>query len=244
MNKLQRLFYTLRNKYFAWLNPDPKPETIDTTGIVWSDYPEFGNGWIKGFLLNTPSRNIVITAKHCAPSTVGNNGVVFITRDGKRHSRLITAVINAGYELDGKSVEPEARFGKPARYYLGGDVAICQLAEPAPEGCAAFDICTSPTINGKRSVTFTQHRKPTTAVTLWQEKLAWVIGRKRKHDGKRHLLKAGDSGMPWFVWHAEKWQVVTVTSRGEWGEGCCLGHPFVYPELAGRVRTLDAEFQP
>ena len=239
MNKLERLFYTLKNKYFFWIFPDPKPSSIDISGIVWSDYPHYGNGWIKGFLLNTPSRDIIVTAKHCSPSTLGpNNKVVFFDNNGERIERTIISVNKDNYKLDGKTDSPEINMGKPERYYLGGDVAICKLDEPLPSNIKEYNICTSEKIISKRSICFNQKKQPTSAVTFFSDSLAWVIGRKRKLDGDRLLLKAGDSGLPWFVWNDGEWQIITVTSRGEWGEGSFLGHKFIYTDLINNIYKL------
>lgn len=233
MNKLERLFYTLKNKYFSWVNSGPDPRTIDISGIAWSDYPKIANGWLKGFLLYTPSRDIFITVKHSHPSVLPpNNKIIFFDKFGHRIERKIIEVVKEELKIDkeGENIDFRGEFN----YFSGGDISICKLNEPVPSNIRAYKICTNKKILNKPSYVYTQNKKFSKARAFFSEGLAWIFGKNRDKS-----LQAGDSGLPWFVWTDGEWKVLTITSRGSWGEGPFLGDKVVYDKILEIIDKLS-----
>jgi hypothetical protein len=237
MNKLERLVISLYNRWLSWLiSPDPKPSTIDMTGIVWSDYPTINNGWIKGWLVDTDHRNIIIVCKHAGPSTsTPNNKVFFTDKFGKKIERSIISVDNLPYKLDGKSINvKDSRFGID-NYFLSGDISICKLDYPIPLNIKAYKFSTNPKILNKQAITVDQNKKLSNARVYFNDSIAWVFGKNRN---KKNLLIAGDSGTPWFVWDNGEWRVLTHTTKGMWGEGPYYGHPLIYKDILNRINNM------
>lgn len=234
MENFKRFLSYIRNRWFFWIKPDPKPSTINRTGIIFSDHPKENNGWVKGWVVNTPQRDIIIVCKHSNPSTVEPNNKVFV-RDkfGRKISRTIIKVLKPEYKLDGnKIIIP---YYGDNNYFLKGDIAICKVNEPFPDEIKGYDIATNEYILRKRAVTFNQFGEPSIAQIHYSKNLAWIFGRRR--DKKRWLI-AGDSGTPWFVWVDDEWKVLTHTTKGIVGEGPHYGHPLLYEELMKNIRSF------
>lgn len=224
MNIFKRLFFTTINRF----RMVPSAATIDKTGIIRSDHPVVGKGWIKGWVVNVPSRDIIIVCKHANPSiSAPNNSVYVLDKFNKRITRTIVAVDSAPYKLDGKVLSDSPTDN--------ADIAICRVNKPFPGSIAAYDFSEDEYVDASPVITFQKDNNPSEAlVHTWKEK-AWVRGMKR---GSDELLWYGDSGTPWFVWEKDKWRVITHTKLGQWGEGPWYSHPYIYEEIKRRIGKL------
>lgn len=224
MNKLQRVWSLIVNPW----KPIPSGNTIDQTGIVKSDYPKEGNGWIKGWVVNIQPKNIIIVCKHSNPSINSPNNKIFVVdNDAVKYERQIVAIDNSPFCLNGQNMSDD--------YYNGGDIAICKLNEPLPDSITGYDICTEENIYALRSLMFNQNGEESIAQIRFVDDLAYIKGKKRKGCS----LIAGDSGMPWFIWINKKWKILTHTFRGQWGEGPWYGHRNTYEILMKRIRKIQ-----
>lgn len=192
----------------------PDPSTIDRTGIVNSDVPHIDNGWIKGWCVDTPGRNVIIVCKHSNPRP-GNT--IFVRDDqGMKIVRTITKVDDR--PLDG---------------YEGLDVAVCQVEPPFPPTIRLYDMAFDLT-NYQKSVTFDQHGQISRCKLALNSKLRTVSGNNRDHQ-----LVPGDSGLPWFVWEDTGWRVCTHTFRGLHGIGPWYTHNQIVSALLTRIHQWD-----
>lgn len=206
----------------------PSSSTIDKSGIVKSDHPVKGNGWIKGWVVNIKPKNIIIVCKHSNPSTTEPNNKVFvIDSSGIKHTRTIISINKNPFKLNGKDDCLE--------YYDGGDIAICKLDKPFPNTVKGYDISTNKDIYASKALTIDQDGNDSIAQIRCDDNFAYIRGKKRWGN----LLIAGDSGMPWFVWEDKEWKVLTHTFRGQWGEGPWYGHKNIYDELYQRINDLQ-----
>jgi len=182
----------------------PSTNSLNTTGIVYSDHPVENNGWIKGWCLNTPTRDIVVVCKHSNPSTTAPNNTIFVRdNQGQKHIRAITRIDKEPFNIRSTN-----------EYYMGGDIALCKLNEPLPDTIALYNIFTSPFVYGKKTVSLNQHKKWSFAKLTQRGSVHYVKG-----NGRDPLFSQGDSGLPWFVYQDGEWQVVSHTFRGLHGEG-------------------------
>ena len=85
--------------------------------------------------------------------------------------------------------------------------------------------------------------RPTAAGEIAQirftDAIAWIKGRKRLSP----LLRAGDSGLPWFVWEDKQWKVLTHTTKGQGGEGPWYAHPLIRRDFEQRVAALSRDLK-
>ncbi len=221
-----RFWTGLKNRFFGWADKFPSHTTIDKSGILKSDHPTIGNGWMKGFAV---SKTKAVIIKHAGPSTAAPNNKVFFTdKNGIKVERTIINVDRHMYMLDGRN-EVMSRGGEP-NYYFGGDFCICTLNEPLPDTVAVYEVSTSFDMLARRAQVFNQYGKHIDIRIHFSDNLAWIFGKKPSD-----LLIGGDSGMPWFVYEDNKWKVLTVTSRGLWGEGPYFGHKLIYKKFMDRV---------
>jgi len=223
MNPFKKIISTFVNPWKEL----PSSKTLDKTGIVKSDHPVEGNGWIKGWVVNVEPKNIIIVCKHSNPTTSEPNNKIFVTdKNGKKYTRTIIEINKEPFKLDGKT--------DCIDYYDGGDIAICKLDKPLPKSIKGYDISTNPDVYATKALTIDQDDKDSIAQVRCDDKFAYIRGKKRWGN----LLIAGDSGMPWFVWENKEWKVLTHTFRGQWGEGPWYGHEFIYNDLKNRINNL------
>lgn len=230
MTKFERFLVSVKNRYFGWLSPDPDPKKIDKSGLVRSNYPDIGNGWIKGWVVNTPQKDTIIVCKHSCPSTSEpNNKIYVIDKFGKTIERTIISVQNNSYKINGN---PEnGSFRGEDDYFMGGDISICKVNEPFPNTVKAYNFSTDPNIIQRNAYTFNQNGKLTKARVFYSENLAWIFGKARFGEP----LTSGDSGTVWFVWNGDEWNVLTHTSRGMAGEGPYYGHKYIYNQIKNNL---------
>jgi len=204
MNALQRIFYVLFNKYQS----NPGPTSINRTGIVCSDHPVLGNGWIKGWVVNVPSKDIIIVCNHSNPSTnTPSNKIYVVDKFGTKIERTIVALTCDKYTISNDREESLTR-------YRGGDIAICKVDTPFPDTVKAYNFSIEDDALGKIAVTFDQHGRVSMSRIHYGNKTAWIFGKDRDP-----FLIPGDSGTPWFIWENDEWRVITHTTVGSFGEG-------------------------
>lgn len=209
-----KIFDLITNRFKKF----PNPKTIDQSGIVKSNHPVKGNGWIKGWVVNSDT---VIVCKHSNPSTSAPNNKVFVTDSaGVEHERTIIRIDKAPFDIGTTDV-----------YYDGGDIAICKLDSPFPSTVKAYGIYTKSDVYGLRTVTVNQHGEFSIGKLTYRGKYAYLKGSKRNIQ-----LIPGDSGLPWFVYDGSEWKVVTHTYRGMYGEGPWYGK--IYNELQKRINLI------
>lgn len=191
----------------------PSLKDLDFTGIINSDYPKVGNGWVKGWLVNTPSRDRVIVAAHGNPAA----GQILHAIDaaGQRVARTIVAVKVPVYDV-----------GKVSSVIKGGDIAICRVGAPFPPSIRAYEIARD-LGNGQFAVTRDKEGKTNTGTinTANERAAAWLFA-----DFSR-TIKPGDSGLPWFVLEGGKWKVASHSSRGAGGQGPWYSHERILSRL-------------
>lgn len=208
-----------------YFRPHRHTNTIDTSGVVWSDYPHGnGNGYNKGWLLNTPSRDVVVICKHANPSVGGKNNEIFV-RDRNKFiiRRKIIKIDNASFDI-----------GSTDKYYNGGDIALCKLDAPLPLDVRAYNMYTNTRfIYGLKIATLHQDLSFSEGSITHRGKVAHLRTRNRTSD-----LTPGDSGLPWFAWDDDdkEWKVVTHSFRGDHGEG--PWYAMIADEIMIRAQTL------
>lgn len=200
----------------------PKLSTLDRSGIVKSDHPVPGNGWIKGWVMNVPSKNVVLVCKHANPSTSTPNNKIYVNdASGVKHERTIIAIDKEPFDI-----------GSDDSYYDGGDIALCKLDRPLPETIASYDIYYGDHVYNMKTAMYNQNDDVSSAKIVYRGKIAYLKG-----VGRDVSLEPGDSGLPWFVYDG-KWKVLSHTFRGWHGEGPWYGR--MYDEIMRRARSLGA----
>jgi len=202
------LFNILAKLYQEKIVKTPSFSTIDQTGIIKSDHPVPGNGWIKGWLVDNGKHDTIIVCQHSNPSTTAPNNKVYVTdSNGKNHYRTLKCVNVlhlTGFDLD---------------------ICVCKLCKPFPKGITAYKFATS-LKNRQIVVTFDQYGKVSRANLELKSHRATLEGRDRDN-----LFDPGDSGSPWFVWEDGCWRVASHTHRGLYGIGPWYSHSDVYDAL-------------
>lgn len=237
MNAFNKLFERVRSRFSK---SAPSPQTINLTGVVLSDWrfiipvgeleprwvSEPGKGWLKGFVLECDSMDIVVVAKHCGPSTNYPSNTIFVVdRRGKRIERQIISINSEPFKLDGINIDLNS-------YYHGGDIAICKVNLPFPKKIKGYGVAKN-VKSGAASYTLNQYFEFSEAKIKTSPKLAWVAGENRKKE-----LVAGDSGLPWFVWQKNKWKIISHSTKGIWGEGPNYSSKLIYKEFLKRAADL------
>ena len=206
----------LYNLYHNLFVKPPKPSTIDRSGIILSDHPKVGNGWIKGWLVDNGNKDTIIVCKHSNPSIFLPNNRVFATSNTSvKHYRNIVSVEKVelkDYDLD---------------------IAVCKLDKPFPDDIHAYRFAES-LQKGQYTITFDQYGQRSEANLNLKNWACQVAGNKRS----RQLI-SGDSGMPWFVWEKDEWRVASHTYRGQWGIGPWYSHKDLYTTLKIVVNRSD-----
>lgn len=207
---ITRIYYWLFTKL-----PDIK--TLDKSGIVNSDHPQKGNGWIKGWVLDCPSKDIIFVCRHANPSlTPPNNKVFVIDKFGKKIERTIIKIENPNI------INP----------IDGLDICICKVDEPFPSSIRGYKLAEK--INTyQKTVTINQFGKESHAYIMPQEKFGTIYGRNRDI-----FFVGGDSGTPWFVYENDEWRVASHTHKGGYGIGPWYGLPQVIKKLKEIVNYL------
>lgn len=227
-NPFTRVWYSLTNRLKVF--SAPSPATIDKSGVVNSDHPIIGNGWIKGWVVNVSPKNIIIVARHSNPSiNEPNNKVFVIDKKGNKIERTIVATDLEPFALDGKTIKLDT-------YEGGGDIAICRVNEPFPSTVKSYNFSVNPNSVYVPVETLTQDGSFSSVFTYTYTGIAWIKGRKRNGGD---LLKAGDSGLPWFTWEDGEWKVITHTTKGQWGEGPWYSCGLIFPDLKNRIVKLQ-----
>lgn len=193
-------------KLIEWVRSlfDPKVprNTIDTSGIVYSDYPNPGNGYFKGWV---SSRNHVVVAGH---SLISPGHKVYVwDRQGNKIERTVTAVerplirTTPGYT---PSFQDQ---------FIGGDVSVCRVNAPWPDGVTSYLMANS---FKKKQLAISFHKDRTFSFRRLQPMngSAWIVGKFIQR-----ALVPGDSGLPWFVFEDGQFKVVSHTTRVKYGEG-------------------------
>jgi hypothetical protein len=194
----------------------PKPSTIDRSGIILSDHPNPGNGWIKGWLVVNGKKDTIIVCKHSNPSVFLPNNKVFATSNtAVKHYRTIVAVEKVGikdYDLD---------------------ISVCKLDKPFPDDIHAYRFAEN-LQKGQYTITYDQYGQRSEANLNLKSWACQVAGNKRS---KQFI--SGDSGMPWFVWEKDEWRVASHTYRGQWGIGPWYSHKDLYTTLKMVINSSD-----
>jgi hypothetical protein len=220
---LQKLFNVFLNKF----SPIDR-KTIDRTGMIFSDYPREGKGWIKGWLVNTPSRDVIIVCKHAAPSeSPPNNKVFAFDKTGKKIERTIVKVDQTVFPIDGQN--------PPDKYYLSGDISVCKVDSPFPSSIKAYDFVKKVNVRNVKTTLIDQYGEFSEAYYDYDKSKAWIKARNRD----KNQIEAGDSGTPWFILEDREWRVLTHSTRGWWGEGPNYGHPLIWDKLQKVIKAFS-----
>jgi hypothetical protein len=146
----------MKNVYYRVLNffrKLPKATTIDRSGIVNSDLPREGNGWLKGWVR---TRSSVVVCRHGNPA-VGQD-VFVISSSGNKIVRSIASI--------------EIPFPET-------DIAICKLDVPFPDVIKVYPIASKLTPYQK-TITFKQSGTPSFAAIRSTKSNKLCVGRDRK----------------------------------------------------------------
>lgn len=207
------MFKLLLNWYYNTFVDTPKVSTINLTGVVKSDHPRIGNGWIKGWVVDNGRNDTVIVCKHSNPSVTAPNNIVFTqSANGQKYTRKIVAIDNV----------------KVKDYDL--DIAICIIDSPFPSDIVAYKFAEK-LRRGQNAFTPNQHGTITKANIRMYAKRCEVYGHRRDHK-----LTFGDSGLPWFVWEDNEWKVATHTYRGSYGIGPWYSYKTLYSVLKEKLK--------
>lgn len=204
MKILKKIYHT----YFAKF---PNPSTIDKSGIICSDHPVVGNGWIKGWVVGDDK---IIVCKHSYPSKYPpNNKVYVIDKWGKKITREVSYTISYNF----------------FNYDDALDICVCKLNEPFPESVKRYKIAEKIS-DYQKTILFDQNGEISEAtIRINSDGTIKGVGRKNQ-------LDAGDSGTPWFVWEKKEWRVATHTFRGQYGIGPWYGDKKIITELKSRIK--------
>lgn len=229
MNVVDKIKSEFRNFwnaiYVRWFQRSPGPKTIDKTGMLFSDHPVAGQGWIKGWVVDTPNRNIAIVTRHAGPGISPPHDLVYaINKFGKKVERKIVAVERPNFAVGTDEASSSDR--------VWGDIAVIRVDIPFPDTVTAYRFANHVKEN-PNSVTPTPRGYSKARILMG--KLPWIKGRRRSIP-----FIAGDSGLPWFVWEHGKWRVATHTCKGMWGEGPWYTHPDIYDELRHVIARLQS----
>lgn len=206
-----------------WFQRLPDTKTIDVSGVLLSDYPYLSNGYIKGWAVDCPSRNIAIVARHASPSNYPpNNAVYAINRFGFRSDHLIVAVEYPDLPVAATKSELE--------YRNHGDVAVVRVSPSFSEHVTCYRMARY-VENNQKSVVMTPGGPSEAFIATSKD--PWLKGRKRSK-----LLIGGNSGLPWFVWSAGEWRVASHTTKGDQGQGPQYTHPDVLDKLQECIDRL------
>jgi len=189
----------------------------DQSGILRSDHPVPGQGWIKGWLPTAGRRRVGIVCAHSNPSTVPPNNQVFaITRKGQKIERNIIVLAHLGLlPLESALIR---------KRNVDGDVALVLFDKPFPLSCAVYRVGPA-----KGKVSNINKRGECRDFTVKPiGKSPWVSADKRS--AKR--FEAGDSGTVWWVGD----KIVSHTALGFWGEG--PDYLRAWPIIETEIRTL------
>jgi hypothetical protein len=189
----------------------------DLSGILRSDHPVPGQGWIKGWLPAAGKRRVGIVCAHSNPSTVPlNNRVFCINRKGRKVERQIIVVSRlALLPLESDLIR---------RRNVDGDVALVLFNKPFPPSCATYKPGPA-----KGKVSNINKRGECREFSVKPVgKSPWVSADKRS--AKR--FEAGDSGTVWWAGN----RIVSHTALGFWGEG--PDYARAWPQIETEIRTL------
>ena len=171
--------------------------SIDRSGIVYSDLPRIDNGWIKGWV--SGKKHITV----CAHSNPAPGHKVHVWADGQKVERTITAVNRPVIRIKPNS------YASVSDFYLGGDIAVCTLNEEWPANVKVY-IPAKATVNGQKAATFHQDKTFSLRTLRVGTDVAWI------ESNKGRPFEPGDSGSPWFVWEQGSFR---VASHLTWGSG-------------------------
>jgi hypothetical protein len=227
MHKIQKIFWEFYNGFKKF----PNINTVDRSGFVNSDFPTPNNGYIKGWVVDTTPKNIIIVCKHALPNVNPPNNKIFVVdKFGKRFDRTIIALDSDPFRVkEGTSDE------SLSLYFQGSDITICKLDEPLPDSVKGYKISKDVNIIGKKVVTFHQTGVGSIAKVDYVDKFAYLKGKSRTGGS----LIGGDSGTPWYVWENNEWKVLTHTHKGDFGYGPWYSHKLIYPDLLQRITKLQ-----
>jgi len=201
------IFRYIYEQFFAEF---PKSESVNKSGIVKSDYPKYGNGWIKGWVIDSPNKNLISVCKHSNPSTTDVNSKIYVVdKFGTKIERKIIKIFKDSI-IDHDN---------------GNDICICEVDSPFPDTITAYKFATK-LRKEQLSVAFNQFGIATFCNLNLNPKTGEVIGSKRTLE-----FIPGDSGMPWFVWEDGMWKVATHTARGLYGIGPWYTSEIIWPKL-------------
>lgn len=195
---------------------------INKTGIVKSDFPHLDNGYIKGWVVDTPTSDIVIVCKHSNPY---KGAKIFVkTAEGKKIERFLDTVLIEAYPIENKE-------GDLKDYYAGGDIAVCRVNEAFPSSIKKYKIAN--TIKDNQKVYC--YRQATGKFSKTPVKIkpftAWLMA-----SIKPFISEGGDSGLPWFVWEDNEWKVCSHFTRGGFGEGPNYTSGFIKKQLMDNIK--------
>lgn len=211
--------------YVRWFQRIPNPKTIDRSGMLFSDHPEPGQGWVKGWVVDTPNRNIAIVTRHAGPGTSPPHDLVFaVNKFGAKVERKIVAVDRINFAVGSDDAQSKDR--------VYGDIAVIRVEPPFPPTVAAYKFANHVKDNPN---TVSPTPRGFSKARILTGKLPWLKGKNRSIP-----FVAGDSGLPWFVWESGKWRVASHTCKGMWGEGPWYSHPAILDDLKHCIARLQA----
>lgn len=218
--------------------PTPK---LNTSGVLYSDTRIIdgkpvtveAEGWVKGWLLNTPKRNIILTASHCGATIAPPLNLVRVFKgDGKTTaSRKIVAIDTPNYV----KLEPNFKDADNDGDGRGeGDLTICRIDKPFPAWAKGYDFATK-VREGQPFAIHTRASGVLKGKCHANKQVAWISGYDQQDE-----IVAGTSGLPWFVLEDNEWRVATHTTRGSWlGGGIWYMHPKLKEGLLSQIARLS-----
>ena len=199
----------------------PNPQKIDTTGVMY-------HKWSKGWLVNTPSRQVAITSTHSNPS-VGTQ-VSFTDNTGAKHERVIVNTFPVYLPIKENESIPVDFTGNLFNHFFAGDITVVVLDSPLPSTVKAYN----PAYKTKHKswvMLYNQEKQLIPAQIIVKENN--IIGTTTTY---QYGLKPGDSGLPWFN---DKNEVVSHTITGEIGYGTVYGHESVRDDLGWFIQIAE-----
>lgn len=203
----------------------PKIEKLDDSGVLYQ-------GLTKGALVDTPSRQIIVTCTHTG-SRKGSS-VYFRDQNGEFTEIKLQKVFAVEFPVyDPIQYIFDKDYNKPEYdNFYNSDVTVGVLVEPAPTWAKAYPIAKS-LKKGEWCYSTHQDFQLDTFIAMIKKDIALV-----ERNSYTKLVIPGDSGLPWFNLNNELIATTTLTSDGT---AACYAHPLMQKELLAIIQEAEKE---
>ena len=202
-------------------NTEPPKVKINQSGIAYHYYS-------KGWLVNTPSRKVVLTCTHSNPSA--GISLNFKSQDGEDIERTVSKVFKVSASVNEGQPLEEKRSGDIFHHFFESDATLLVLNEPVPLNIKAYDFAGN--FEDEEWIFVVNQEGKIITGKLDLSKGTSVASIK---NGSKGLI-GGDSGLPWFN---RKGKVLSHSTGGHKGYGSLYSHKLIKSELFGVLSQAE-----